>query len=363
MRVALVTTFLAGYRVPLYERLAQELGVEVLCYGRGERYVGEWFRDLDAQLAAARFPARRLRGAREAFALGRRYDAVISPVAGGTILPAAYLGARAGGARFVLWASVWAQPRSARHALALPLTRRIYRDADAVVAYGEHVRRFVARLRGHDDDVYVAPQTVEPELFRRPVPDAEIAAWRAAHGIPPGPLALYCGRLVPEKGVGVLLAAWRTSRPPATLVVVGDGPLAQQARATAGVRFLGPQPRNELPTAYAAALFALLPSIPTPLFREPWGLVCNEAMHQGRPVIATSAVGAVAGGLVRHADTGLVVPAGDVTALAAAVDRLLADDRLRTRLGAAARCAAAAHTYAAMTDAFKRALQPAARAR
>ena len=72
-------------------------------------------------------------------------------------------------------------------------------------------------------------------------------------------------------------------------------------------RALGPLPRPELPVAYAASAFALLPSIPTPRFKEPWGLVCNEAFEQARPMIATTAVGAVAGGLVRDNETGLVI--------------------------------------------------------
>src|SRR5205807_526816 len=84
-------------------------------------------------------------GAADAFAIGRAYDAVIAPFAGGAILPAAYAGARASDRPFILWASVWAQPRSLAHALALPVTRRIYQRADAVLAYGEHVRRCLAR--------------------------------------------------------------------------------------------------------------------------------------------------------------------------------------------------------------------------
>ena len=97
-------------------------------------------------------------------------------------------------------------------------------------------------------------------------------------------------------------------------------------------------------------------SIPTPRFREPWGLVANEAMHQGRPVIATTAVGAVAGGLVRDEETGLVVRSGDPVALAAAIDRALGDATLRERLGAAAREAVAGYTYDAMVAAFDEAL-------
>jgi glycosyltransferase involved in cell wall biosynthesis len=361
MPIALLTTYLAGYRMPLYERLAQRHGVEVLCYGRGERYAPSWFRGLDQQLAAAAFPARRLKGAREAFRAGGSYDAVIAPPANGAILPAAYAGARRHGKPFILWASVWAEPRSLTHAAALPVTRHIYRHADAVIAYGEHVRGFVAGLRGRDSDVFIAPQTVEPELFAREVSAAEIEEFRACHDLPAGPLVLYVGRLVAEKGVAVLLEAWPQVSAGATLVLIGDGPLAGAAASTQRTRLIGPLPRAELPAAYAASELTVLASIPTARFREPWGLVCNEAMHQRRPVIASDSVGAVAGGLVRDGETGLVVPSGDAPALAHAIDRLLADEQLRARLGAGARAAVAPYTYDAMLAAFDRALATAIR--
>jgi glycosyltransferase involved in cell wall biosynthesis len=365
--IALVTNVLAPYRVPLYALLAERYGVEVLCFGAAAGYVPAWFGDLDRQLAAASFPARRIAGPRAALALGRRYDAAIAPVAGGAMLPATYLGMRLRGRPFVLWASVWAHPRGGQATLGAPLLRHVYRHADAVVTYGEHARGHVTRYRGRtDDDVVIAPQSVEAELFGRPVADDEIAAWRVEAGLPAGgPLVLYVGRLVPEKGVEALLAAWRlladgparaagpvAAGPPPTLAVIGDGPLADRVRATPGARLLGPMPRERLPVAYAAVDALVLPSIPTPRFREPWGLVCNEALHQGTPVIATTAVGAVAGGLVRDGETGLVVAPNDPRALAGAIGRLLDDSALRARLGQAGRAALAGHTYAAMADAF-----------
>jgi glycosyltransferase involved in cell wall biosynthesis len=356
MSTALLTTFLAGYRRPLYRRLAERYGVEVLCYGGGERYVPAWFSDLDRQLAEADFPARRLDGIGDALTVGRTHAAVIAPFAGGAILPAAYAGARRYRRPFVLWASVWAQPRSVSHAVALPVTRHIYRHADAVVAYGEHVRRFVAGIRGRDDDVFVAPQSVEPELFAREVGSDEVHEFRGRHGLPPGPLVIYVGRLVAEKGIGVLAEAWPRIGSGTTLVAIGDGPLSSLVASLPRARLLGPLAREELPAAYRAGALALLPSVPTSRFTEPWGLVCNEAMHQGRPMVASSAVGAVAGGLVRDGVTGLVVAPGDAGALAGAIDRLLADQPLRDRLGAAARAAVAPYTYDAMADAFGRAL-------
>jgi glycosyltransferase involved in cell wall biosynthesis len=68
-------------------------------------------------------------------------------------------------------------------------------------------------------------------------------------------------------------------------------------------------------------------------------------MNQSTPVIASDEVGAVAGGLVRHEQTGLVVPAGDRAALAAALRRMHDDPALRARLGAKAREAVKAYTH------------------
>lgn len=362
MRVGLVTNYLTGYRVPLYARLAERIGLEVLCVGGGERYVPAWFADLDRQLEAAPFPAHRVATPRELFARAGSYDVVIAGIAGGAAPFAAYAGARRGGRGFVLWASVWAQPRSTAHLLALPASRWIYRHADAVLAYGPHAARFIAPFRAAaDDGVFIAPQAVEPEVFGREVSVDEIAAFRAEHRLGGGALVLYSGRLVPEKGVGVLLDAWPRLHGAATLVIAGDGPLAVRAAGTPGVVLLGAVAREALPVAYAASACAVLASLPTPRFREPWGLVCNEAMHQGRPVVVTTAVGAAAGGLVRDGETGLVVAPGDPEALAAAIGRLLTDAPLRSRLGAAARRAVAPYTYDAMAEAFAAAVYRARR--
>ena len=263
--IALLTNHLVPYRIPLYERLAAEHGVEVLCYGGGERYMPSGRpADFDAQLAAAPFPARRLDGWQDAWRVGRRYEAVIAPYAGGPVFPAAYLGARHYRRPFVFWASVWAQPHSLSNDLALPLTRHIYRRADAVVAYGEHARRFVAGVRGRDDDVFVAPQAVEPELFARAITPSEETAFRARHRLPEGPLVLYAGRLVAAKGVEVLINAWPRIGTDATLVVAGDGPLRERLGEVPGTRILGSLARDELPVAYAAAAIVAVPSIPTP---------------------------------------------------------------------------------------------------
>src|SRR5581483_8113491 len=135
MRIALITNYLTGYRMPLYERLAARVGLEVLCFGGAgrERYVPSWFADLDHQLETAPFPARRIGGRRMLLGLGRDYDAVIAGFAGGSTLYASFAGAKLHRKPFILWASIWAQPRSAAHVLALPASRYVFRHADAVL--------------------------------------------------------------------------------------------------------------------------------------------------------------------------------------------------------------------------------------
>jgi glycosyltransferase involved in cell wall biosynthesis len=107
---------------------------------------------------------------------------------------------------------------------------------------------------------------------------------------------------------------------------------------------------------YAACDVLVVPSIATRTFREPWGLVVNEAMNRELAVITSDAVGAAAGGLVRDGETGLVVPAGDEQALTRALVRLAADERLRAALGAAASRAVAAYSADAWARGFSSAL-------
>jgi glycosyltransferase involved in cell wall biosynthesis len=140
------------------------------------------------------------------------------------------------------------------------------------------------------------------------------------------------------------------------LVLVGDGPLYARAVA-AGAICPGALPPTEVRNFYAGSDVVVVPSVPTRDFLEPWGLVVNEAFDQGVPVIATTAVGAAAGGLVRNEQTGLVVPAGDEHALAAALRRLQDDPALGARLGAAGRAAVAAgHSHADWAAGMGRAL-------
>jgi glycosyltransferase involved in cell wall biosynthesis len=292
-----------------------------------------------------------------------RYRAVIAGLDGRLALPGAYAAARLRRVPFVLWATIWAHPRTAAHALSFPATRHLYRTADAVATYGPHVSRYVERHRGSDTGVTVAPQAVDVDHFGAPVSDAARTAARDRAGGPGTELlVLYVGRLVREKGMVTLVDAWMKADlgGGARLAVAGSGPLATLfEEELPEARLLGQVTAEDLPALYAAADVLVLPSIHTASFREPWGLVVNESMLQGTPVIASDAVGAAAGGLVQDGRNGFVVPAEDAGALATRLRALAADDDLRARMGAAAREDAARYTPAAWAAGMGRALETA----
>jgi glycosyltransferase involved in cell wall biosynthesis len=265
-----------------------------------------------------------------ALAASGRYDAVVCGTAGRTALPAAFLGAQRAGTPFVLWSALWGPLRTPAHLAAQPLLRRIHRRAAVVVGYGPHVTAYAQRLGARA--VRVAPQAVDNAFWAAPV---DVASERPF-------TALFVGRDAPEKGLHVLRDAWeRAALPDARLVVVAD--------ATP----------SEVRNSYAGADVLVIPSIATRGFLEPWGLVANEAMNQHVAIIATDAVGAVAGGLVRDRHNGLVVGAGDREALARALRTLHDDPTLRAQLGANGARDVSAYTHAAWADAFAQALRDA----
>ncbi|MGA2471573.1 MAG: glycosyltransferase family 4 protein [Solirubrobacteraceae bacterium] len=275
-----------------------------------------------------------------------RYRAVIVGTGGRVALPLAWRAARRSGVPFIFWAALWRTPRTAAHVAALPLMRRIYRSADAVVTYGPHVSAYVA---GHGAQrIFVAPQAVDNAFWGAAASPAAAASFAV----------LFVGRADRAKGLGVLLDAWRLAGfgvGEATLTVVGAG-----VEGGPGVRAVGQLDAVGLRDFYAACDVLVIPSIRTRRFLEPWGLVVNEAMNQRAAIIASDAVGAATGGLVRHERNGLIVPASDPQALAGAL-RALAGDRARClALGTAGRADVAAYTYDRWADGFVDALDASA---
>jgi len=217
--------------------------------------------------------------------------------------------------------------------LVLP---RLFRRCAAFLAVGSRNAAFYRGCGVPEEKLFLAPYAVDNDFFQqqRAALQPRRGELRRQLGLPDEALLLlYAGRLVPQKRPGDLLAAVaRLDDARVWLALVGEGPergrLEQQVAAL-GLRrvfFAGFRTQAELSEYYMAADIFVLPSE-----REPWGLVVNEAMNFGLPVVVSQVAGAV-GDLVLPG-TGRTFPPGDVDALAACLRPLLADAGLRARLG------------------------------
>jgi len=222
-------------------------------------------------------------------------------------------------------------------ALYRPLLDRILDRVDLIVAASpqmiEHSPFLAPRAEKCRLVTYGVP--VERQLDT-PATLERAAAIRAEHG--GRKIVLFVGRLVYYKGSDVLVDAMASVD--ADLIFVGTGPLEPQLREAAGrhgiadrITFLPPQPDAELAALYHAADVFTLPSVAR---SEAFGLVQVEAMAAGTPVVSTTLTTGVPF-VNQNGVTGLTVAPGDVAALSDALSRILGDDELRARLGAAAR--------------------------
>ena len=246
----------------------------------------------------------------------------------------------------------------------IEIERRILEEADAIVAANARERAEIGWWYGvRTLKIRTIAPGIDLDLFR---PQSRSAA-RASSGLPAAPTVLFVGRIDPVKGIDFLIDGfaalrerWQGEVQPVLAIVGGevrhgpegielDADLAQlrdlaAARGVAeGVIFRGAQPHECLPAYYAAADVVVVPSR-----YESFGLVAVEALACGTPVVASRV-----GGLAYTVEDGLngfLVPYGQASQLAAALDRVLGDTSLRDRLGAGALETARRFSWAGVTD-------------
>jgi glycosyltransferase involved in cell wall biosynthesis len=264
------------------------------------------------------------------------------------------------GWRTALWVEVtfgaWVRRRGWKEALK----RAVFQRADGIITAGQDGRAFAMRYGVPSERIQIARHVVDAGYFA-----SESAAWRperdrirAELGVS-GVVFIYAGRLWRGKGIGPLLAAYasvaRDLPDDTSLLLVGDGPeraLIARACELDGlhVKLAGFRQKAELPRMYAAGDVFVFPTL-----GDPYGLVVDEAMAAGLPVISTTAAGEIR---ERVADgvNGYLVPPNDPAALAAAMRRLAADPALRNRMGSRSAEMIAPYTPDLWAEAFEKAV-------
>lgn len=299
-RVALLLNFIPPYRVPVLEALrdrVKDLRIFISTPSEPSRDWPVAWGSLEVVLQ--RNVTFRMRSPHPAGYLDEQYvhlpydtfsqlvryepDVVISGELGlRTCMAAAYRVFRSRG-RLIIWATLSEQTECNRGLFRERVRRCVLPRADAVLVNGRSGARYVKRFGVPSHRIRILPQTVNIEAFS--------AAAQPSRPVGCRPL-LFVGRLVTRKGLDLFLSAlcrWAEQHPARMLEfwIAGEGPEREQAERepkpqNLTVRFLGSVAYERLPQVYADAGVLVFPTL-----ADEWGLVVNEAMAAGVPVLGS----------------------------------------------------------------------------
>jgi glycosyltransferase involved in cell wall biosynthesis len=218
-----------------------------------------------------------------------------------------------------------------------------YSTFDRFLAIGTLNRAFYLAMGVPPEKIVLVPYSVDNERFARAsaLSDVERREVRRSLGLPESaPVVLYASKLMRRKHPDDLLRAAANLRERGlefSVLIVGTGEMEQELKQLSrtlkltNVVFAGFANQSELPRLFAAADVFVLPSE-----NEPWGLIVNEVMAAGLPVVVSRELGCVPD-LVIGGETGFVHATGDLDAIANALERLLGNSALRDRMAGACR--------------------------
>jgi glycosyltransferase involved in cell wall biosynthesis len=238
---------------------------------------------------------------------------------------------RAHGTPYLIWSGAWPGQKQRANRLRLWIRKRLVRQAAAYVAYGSAAADYLVALGAPPERVFCAWNTVDLEGIA--------TAARAASGRRPALVEkyglatrnlLYVGSITASKGVPELVVAALALdlvQPDWALHFLGTGPLEEQLKDSvrqagreASFRFHGLRPASDV-----AEMLGLADGLFLPTKHEAWGLVINEAMACGVPVVVSSLAGATRD-LIKNGVTGFVVEPDDQAGLTGMMARMVRED-------------------------------------
>jgi glycosyltransferase involved in cell wall biosynthesis len=200
------------------------------------------------------------------------------------------------GARFTLSSEEIATSAVGRSHLQHRLRRFLLKRADACLAWGDAAKDYLRSIDVRDERIFTCAQAIDNEFWLRQADGLDRESERTALGVS-GTVFLLVGRALRRKGFQNFLNAWSTlpteSHSKVSAIIVGDGDFLCQLKKQAAnsglrnVRFVGAQPADQLARYYSAADIFVLPSL-----EDVWGLVVNEALCFGLPILGSRFAGA-----------------------------------------------------------------------
>jgi glycosyltransferase involved in cell wall biosynthesis len=350
-RLVILTEIISPYRIPIFNALARQSGVSlhVIFLSETDPGLRQWeVHKEEIQFSYQVLPAWRRRIGRYNALLNLGLVRALNAASPDVLLCGGYnyvaswqalFWARARGIPFLLWSESNLQDLRRDHAFVEMLKDEFFRQCSGFVVPGRSAAEYLRTHKVKEWSVFTAPNAVDNNRFAvaSAVARQNEPALRTQLGLPRR-YFLFVGRLVPEKGVFELLSAYaklnEQTRRQVGLVYAGDGAsrreLEEHAAAVSPgmIRFAGFVQRDPLATYYALADMLILPT-----YSDPWGLVVNEAMACGLPVVVSRVAGCAAN-LVRENWNGLLVSPRDESSLLAAIGHLAENPDLCAAMGA-----------------------------
>jgi 1,2-diacylglycerol 3-alpha-glucosyltransferase len=354
-RTVILTEIISPYRIPLFNALARhrEMDLHVIFLAETDPGLRQWkiYKD-EIQFSYEVLPSWRKQWGRYNIVLNRGLERSLSAAAPDAIVCGGYnyaaswqalMWARRQKVRFLLWSESHLHELRPNRPLVEFLKTEFLNRCDGFLVPGRAAHEYLVARRIKQEIIFTAPNAVDNRLF------ASTAAKTRSHEVRsrqelnlPDRYFLFAGRLVREKGVFELVKAYakldEQLREQVGLVFAGDGacrPELESKAATVSpgtIRFVGFAHREQLAAYYALAEMLILPT-----HSDTWGLVVNEAMACGLPVIVSRAAGCQPD-LVRENWNGHAVPAMDEARLTWAMNRLATQPEVRRMMGANSEC-------------------------
>lgn len=346
-RLVIITEIIAPYRIPVFNALAQhpEIDLRVVFLAKTDPSTRQWrVYAEEIRFAYEILPSWRTRFKKYNLLLNQKVAGALRKanpdviVCGGYNYLASWQAlrwARRNHVPFLLWCESTANDHRSGHRMVESLKKNFFDKCDGCVVPGTAAAEYARQMGVSSEHIFIAPNAVDNELFASRADNARRNAPRIRAELNlPAHYFLFSGRLVKSKGVFELWEAYgslnENLRSQFGLVFAGDGPLRSELESIAKsicpgtLRFAGFKQRDEL-----ASYYGLADCLVFPTHSDPWGLVVNEAMACGLPVICGQAAGCAAD-LVKS--NGRLIDSRNVDQLVHAMKEVASDAELRRQM-------------------------------
>jgi 1,2-diacylglycerol 3-alpha-glucosyltransferase len=349
-RLVIITEIIAPYRVPVFNSLAArgDVDLHVVFLAETDPKLRQWTVPKDEiRFSYQVLPSFRLRLGNSNLLLNRGLDRALRQVrpdvivCGGYNYPSAWRAAfwaRERNIPFLLWTESNAADHRGRSTFVEYLKRKYLGMCRGFVVPGEASKSYLQQLGLPAELIFKAPDAVDNELFTQGARMARtnLATVRKRIDVPER-YFLNVGRFIRAKGVFDLLEAYakldEEIRASVGLVFVGEGDAKSELiRRASLIRPGTVKVSLFVQKEQLAEFYALADAFVFPTHSDPWGLVVNEAMASGLPVIASNVAGCVRD-LVEDGWNGFIVPVSDVRRICSSMELLAKGNDLRGQMG------------------------------